>query len=127
MLHAQVYQAAPAVYRYGGKHQVAAGLALKLESQVVPGLGRGRRTRRGRSHPLVPDVVPHAPGMPARQVALRAKVISGPAGALGYVKLQGLRCRRIVHVKVQVKKEMRGAVVRAQGPEPHDGAKATRP
>ena len=127
MLHAQVHQAALAVERYSGKDHVAAGLALKLKDQMVPRLGRRRRTRNGRSYPLFPDVVPHAPGMAARQVALRAKVIARAASALGHVKLKRLRCAGIVHVKVQVKKKMRGGVVRAQGLEPHHGAKAARP
>jgi len=118
VLHAQVHHAALAVERDGGKHQVAAGLALELKDQMVPGLGRWRGTSSGRSHPLLPDVVPHAPGMPARQVALRSKVIARAAGALGYVKLKRLGCAGIVDVKVQVKKKVRGAVVRAQGLEP---------
>src|SRR5579864_6302298 len=94
---------------------------------MVPGLSRRRRTRSGGSHPLLPDVVPHAPGMAARQVALCAKVIARAAGALGHVKLKCLGCPRIVHVEVEVKKKMRGAVVRAQGLEPHHGAKAACP
>lgn len=127
MLHAQVHQAALAVHGYGGKDHVAAGLALELKDQMVPRLGRGRWTRSGGSYPLVPDVVPHAPGMAAGQVTLRAKVIARAAGALAHVKLKRLRCARIVHVEVQVKEKMRGAVVRAQGLEPHHGAKAARP
>src|SRR6476646_2561994 len=94
---------------------------------MVPGLGRRRWTRSGGSHPLLPYVVPHAPGMTARQVALCAKVIARAAGALGHVKLKCLGCPRIVDVDVEVKKKMRGAVVRSQGLEPNYCAKAARP
>lgn len=127
MLHAQIHHAPRAVHGDGGKHQIAAGLTLKFKGQVGPGFSGRGRAYGGRSHPLFADVVPHAPGMPASQVALRAKVIPRAAAALRDVELHGLGRGGIVDVIVEIEKKVRRAVVRSQGPEPHDRAKWLRP